>query len=338
MSEAAIGVRDLVKVFARRGQPPVRALDGLSFDVRQGSIFGLLGPNGAGKTTLLRILSTLSRPTSGAATVLGYDVVSAPLDVRRRISVVIQESAAEIFLSVRDNLATFARFHGLRGDAIRARAGRVMNDFGLAPEANRKVMDLSGGFRRRVQVAKVFMVDTPVVFLDEFSTGMDPILKRGVMGRLRDAAASGRTIVLTTQILGEAEELCDDILIVHRGRQAARGDLHTLKLLSQSVYDLTITFDRLPPGLEAELAARRPIRLTVTQNTVEITLKEDERDVLALVASLAARGRVLRVELSGASLEDIFVELTKATADHADYAENADKADRPSRRPNGGHE
>jgi ABC-2 type transport system ATP-binding protein len=311
MSEPAISVRDLVKVFARRGQPAVRALDGLSFDVRRGSIFGLLGPNGAGKTTLLRILSTLSRPTAGAATVLGHDVVSAPLEVRRRISVVIQESAAEIFLSVRDNLGTFARFHGLRGDAIRARAERVMADFGLTPEAHRKVMDLSGGFRRRVQVAKVFMVDTPVVFLDEFSTGMDPILKRGMMARLRAAAASGRTIVLTTQILGEAEELCDDILIINHGRQAARGDLHTLKLLSQSVYDLTITFDQLPAGLEEELAARQPIRLTVTQNTVEITLKEDERAVLALVGALAGRGRVLRVELSGASLEDIFVELTK---------------------------
>jgi ABC-type multidrug transport system ATPase subunit len=311
MSEPAIGVRELVKVFARRGNPPVRALDGLSFDVRRGSIFGLLGPNGAGKTTLLRILSTLARPTSGRARVLGYDVLSSPLDVRRRISVVIQESAAEIFLSVRDNLATFARFHGLRGEAIVARAERVMEDFGLAPEANRKVMDLSGGFRRRVQVAKVFMVDTPVVFLDEFSSGMDPILKRGVMARFRSEAASGRTIVLTTQILGEAEELCDDILIINRGRQAARGDLHTLKLLSQSVYDLTITFDQLPDGLEQELAARRPIRLTVTQNTVEITLKEDERAVLALVSALAARGRVLRVELSGASLEDIFVELTK---------------------------
>ena len=311
MHDAAISVENLVKVFTRRGQQPVRAVDGLSFDVRRGSIFGLLGPNGAGKTTLLRILATLSRPTSGRALVLGHDVVKDSLDVRRRISMVIQESAAEIFLSVRDNLMTFARFHGLRRGEIEARSEEVLDVFGLRPEANRKVMDLSGGYRRRVQVAKVFMVDTPVVFLDEFSTGMDPILKRHVMARLRDAAAAGRTIVLTTQILGEAEELCDDILIINRGRAAARGDLNTLKLLTQSVYDLTITFDALPPGVEAELRARDPIRLTVVQNTLEITLKEDERSVLALVADLATRGRVLRVELSGASLEDIFVELTR---------------------------
>jgi ABC-2 type transport system ATP-binding protein len=199
----------------------------------------------------------------------------------------------------------------LRDADIRTRSERVLEDFGLTPEAHRKVQDLSGGFRRRVQVAKIFMVDTPVVFLDEFSTGMDPILKRSVMDKLRQETANGRTIVLTTQILGEAEELCDDILILNRGRQAARGDLHTLKLLSQGVYDVTITFDRLPPGIEEELAARRPIRLSVTQNTVEATLKEDDGGILAVVAALAARGRVLRLEVGGASLEDIFVELTR---------------------------
>jgi ABC-type multidrug transport system ATPase subunit len=311
MSDPAIRVRNLVKLYTRRGQPDVRALDGLSFDVARGSIFGLLGPNGAGKTTLLKILSTLARPTSGSATVLGHDVIASPLDVRRRISVVIQETAVELFLTVRDNLTTFARFHGLRDAEIRTRAERVLDDFGLAAESHRKVQDLSGGFRRRVQVAKIFMVETPVVFLDEFSTGMDPILKRSVMDKLRRETANGRTIVLTTQILSEAEELCDDILIMNRGREAARGDLHTLKLLSQGVYDVAVTFERLPPGIEQELAARHPIRLSVTQNTVEATLKEDDGGILAVVAALAARGRVLRLEVGGASLEDIFVELTK---------------------------
>jgi ABC-2 type transport system ATP-binding protein len=289
----------------------VQALRGVDLRVETGSVFGLLGPNGAGKTTLLRILSTLARPTTGTATVLGRDVVAAPLDVRRLISVVIQESAAELFLSVRDNLGTFARFHGLDHAEIQKRTKSVLEDFGLAPEAHRKVQDLSGGFRRRVQVAKVFMVNTPVVFLDEFSTGMDPILKRSIMEKLRREAAAGRTIVLTTQILGEAEELCDDILILNRGRQAARGDLHTLKLLSQGVYDVTVTFDRLPPGIEEELAARMPVRLSITQNTVEVTLKEDDRGILAVVSALAARGRLLRLEIGGASLEDIFVELTQ---------------------------
>jgi ABC-2 type transport system ATP-binding protein len=243
--------------------------------------------------------------------VAGFDVVSSPLDVRRRISVVIQEHAADLLLSARDNLLAFARFHGLSGPVLRQRADTVMEQFGLVEFAGRKVQDLSGGYRRRVQVAKMFMVDTPVMFLDEFSTGMDPLLKRSVMDMLSAEAARGRTIVLTTQILSEAEALCDDILIVNRGREVARGDVNTLKLLSQGVYEVSVTFDALPAGLEQELAALQPARLLVSGNTVELALKEPESRVLALVSEMATRGHVLRVEVGGATLEDVFVELTR---------------------------
>jgi|SRR5436309_6664941 len=313
MSSSAIVVQNLVKTFTRRRQSPVRAVDGLTFSVRSGSIFGLLGPNGAGKTTTLRVLTTRLQPTEGQVALEGFDVLRHPLEVRRRISVVIQENAAELFLSVRDNLATFGRFHGLSGATIRSRIADVLEEFGLGPEAGHKVMDLSGGFRRRVQVAKVFMVDTPVVFLDEFSTGMDPLLKRSVMSRLREQATRGRTIVLTTQVLSEAEELCDDILILNGGRQAARGDVNTLKLLSAGLYDVTVTFDRLPDGIESDLEAYHPLRFSTSQNTVVVTLKEQESRVLDVVERLAGKGRVLRLEVSGASLEDVFVELTAST-------------------------
>ena len=311
MSQPAIEVDNLVKAFRRRRQSPLHAVDGLSFEVPRGAIFGLLGPNGAGKTTTIRVLTTLVQPTSGSLRIMGHDVVREPLQVRKSIGVVIQESAAELFLSVRDNLLTFARFHGVSGPPARARADEIMEQFGLTSEAQRKAQDLSGGYRRRVQVAKMFMVETPVMFLDEFSTGMDPILKRSVMDRLRSEARNGRTIVLTTQIISEAEELCDEILIMSQGKQIARGDLNALKLLSQGVYELSLTFDRLPDRLEAELAARNPLRLRVSGNSVEIALKEAEQNVLALVNELGQRGHVLRVEVSGASLEDIFVELTE---------------------------
>jgi ABC-2 type transport system ATP-binding protein len=311
MADTAIEVEDLVKVFQGRGRAPVRAVDGLSFAVSAGSIFGLLGPNGAGKTTTLRVLTTLMRPTGGRAKVAGFDVVSSPLDVRRRIAVVIQEHAADLLLSARDNLVAFARFHGLSGPTLHTRVDRVLEQFGLVEFAVRKVQDLSGGYRRRVQVAKVFMVDTPVVFLDEFSTGMDPLLKRSVMDLLLGEAARGRTIVLTTQILSEAEALCDDILIVNRGREVARGDVNTLKLLSHGVYEVSVTFDTLPVGLEQELAALQPARLAISGTTVELALKEPESRVLELVSRMVTRGRVLRVEVGGATLEDVFVELTK---------------------------
>jgi ABC-2 type transport system ATP-binding protein len=311
MSDFALQVENLVKVYRRRSPTPVRAVDGMSFNVARGTIFGLLGPNGAGKTTILKILSTLSQPTSGGARLLGYDVVAQPLEVRRRISVVLQETAVEMFLSVRDNLLSFARFHGLERGLARRRADDVLERFHLTAEADRKVQDLSGGYRRRVQVAKVFMVATPVLFMDEFSTGMDPILKRAVMDYLREEARQGRTIVLTTQVLGEAEELCQDILIMNKGRQVARGDLNALKLLSEDVYEVVMTFDQLPASIEQELARLAPVRLKIKQNTIEATLKAEEARVLELVSELARNRRVLRVEVSGASLEDIFVELTQ---------------------------
>jgi ABC-type multidrug transport system ATPase subunit len=309
VNEPALLVEDLAKTYRRWRSAPVRAVDGVSFEVGTGTIFGLLGPNGAGKTTTLKILTTLIAPTAGRARVLGFDVARRGLEVRRRISVVIQESAVDLFLGVRDNLLTYARFHRVDARTARRRADDVLARFQLADAADRKVMDLSGGQRRRVQVAKVFMVDTPVVFLDEFSTGMDPLLKRSVMDLLRAEAARGRTIILTTQILTEAEELCDDILIMNRGRQVARGDLNALKLLSDGLKEVSITFDRLPDGLEAELRALAPLHLRVSQNTVEVGLKMPEAEVLQLVGRLAARGTVLRVEVSGASLEDVFVSL-----------------------------
>jgi ABC-2 type transport system ATP-binding protein len=310
MREPALRVEHLGKIYAGRGRTPLRAVDDLSFDVPRGSIFGLLGPNGAGKSTTLKILNTLIPPTSGRASVLGWDVVREGLEVRRCISVVIQESAAEMFLSVRDNLLTYARFHGLSAADARRRADDVLALFQLTGDAERKAMDLSGGQRRRVQVAKVFLVDTPVVFMDEFSTGMDPILKRAVMEMLRAEAVRGRTIVLTTQVLGEAEDLCDDILIMNHGRQVARGDVPALKLLSGGVKEVAITFDRVPEGVEAELRALDPLHLSVSDGTVELGLKMPEPEVLALVSRLASRGTVLRVEIGGATLEDVFVELT----------------------------
>jgi ABC-2 type transport system ATP-binding protein len=309
-------VENLVKVFGRRFRAPdgIRAVDDLSFAVERGAIFGLLGPNGAGKTTTLRILTTLVRPTAGHASVLGFDVERQPRDVRRNIVVVIQEHAAELLLSVRENLLTFARFHGQSGPEVRRRADRIMDDFGLTGEATRKVQDLSGGYRRRVQVAKAFMVETPIVFLDEFSTGMDPILKRSVMDLLRGESARGRTIVLTTQVLSEAEELCDDILIIDKGRQVARGDLNALKLLTERLYEISVTFDRKPVDLDAVVARYQPFRVRESHNTVHVALKDEESRVLELVTSLAARGRVLRIEINGASLEDIFIELTQKGA------------------------
>lgn len=310
MSTPAIVVKNLVKTFGSRHRP-IRAVDDLSFSVQRGSIFGLLGPNGAGKTTTLRIMTTLARPGGGTVEVLGYDVVKAPLEVRRRIGVVIQEQAADLLLNVRDNLLTFARFHGSAGPPVRNRAERVMTQFRIEDVADRKVQDLSGGIRRRVQVAKMFMIDVPIIFLDEFSSGMDAILKRSVMAMLRAEAAAGRTIVLTTQILSEAEELCDDILIINNGRRVARGSVHALKELVGRLHEVTITFDRIPQELATIVAGYGPERVVVQHNTVQLQLRDEEPRVLELVSALGRHGRIQRLEITGATLEDVFVQLTQ---------------------------
>jgi len=311
VSTPAIVVTNLAKTYGSRLRP-IRAVDDLSFTVQRGSIFALLGPNGAGKTTTLRIMTTLTRPTGGSVEVLGHDVVEAPLEVRRRIGVVIQDQAADLLLNVRDNLLTFARFHGSAGPAVRERADRVMTQFGIADVVDRKVQDLSGGIRRRVQVAKMFMIDVPIMFLDEFSSGMDAILKRSVMDMLRAEAAAGRTIVLTTQILGEAEELCDDILIMNNGRRVARGTVQALKELAGRLHDVTITMDQIPPELPAIAARYQPERFVVQHNTVQLQLRGEEARVLELVSALGREARIQHLEITGASLEDVFVQLTKA--------------------------
>lgn len=309
MSGYALEVQDLVKIYNGKAGRAIRAVDGMTFQVPQGIIFGLLGPNGAGKSTMLRMLTTLTRPSSGSARVLGLDLVQKPLEVRRQISSVIQETAAELLLSVRDNLMTFARFHKIGRATATERAEEVMERFQLTDQAERKVWDLSGGYRRRVQVAKTFMVRTPVLFLDEFSTGMDPLLKREVMAQLRREVRNGRTIVLTTQILSEAEELCDDILIMNQGKEVARGDLNTLKLLSQDVYEVVMTFDRPPQGIEREFVELDVLRSDLAQNTITVAFRSPEGKALDVVTSLARNRHVLRVEINTASLEDIFVEL-----------------------------
>jgi ABC-2 type transport system ATP-binding protein len=310
MSDVAIRVENLVKTYGR-GRAQTRAVAGISFVVQRGAIFGLLGPNGAGKTTTLRVLTTLVRPTAGRASVLGFDVVEQPLDVRRRIGVVIQEQAAELLLTVRDNLLTFARFHGRTGDVVRQRTNEVMARLQLEDVAHRKVQDLSGGVRRRVQVAKMFLVDVPVVFLDEFSAGMDPILKRTVIELVRSQAAQGRTFVLTTHILSEAEELCDDILIIDRGREIARGDVPSLRLLADRVYDIALTFEAIPADIEALVAPYAPLSLAVSGRTVRLRVKDEGARVLELTDTLARHGRLLGLEVNGASLEDVFVDLTQ---------------------------
>jgi len=225
----AILVEELQKVYRSGSANPVKALDNISFEIPKGQIFGLLGPNGAGKSTVVKILTTITTPSGGRAQVQGFDVAKEPLQVRRQIGVVLQQTAVETLLTVRDNLLIYASLHGMEKAEAVKRMRLVAEEFELAERLNDTVYELSIGTKRRIQVAKVFMLDSPVIFLDEATTGMDPIMKRKVMERLKNEARKGRTILLTTQILSEAEELCDNIMIIDQGRKLAIGTLQELK-------------------------------------------------------------------------------------------------------------
>jgi ABC-2 type transport system ATP-binding protein len=307
--ENAILVQDLVKIYKPTSANPVTALNGLSLSVRRGEVFGLLGRNGAGKTTLLRILTTLVRPTSGDVRVLGFQAGRQDLDIRKNICVVLQENSVEMFLSVWDNLLTYARFHSVPRDDRRVRARRVIQQFGLEEVANQKLNDLSGGMKRRVQVAKVFMVEKPLVFLDEATTGLDPINKRVTMEAIREQARQGRTIFLTTHVLHEAEELCDTIAIIEQGKRIAVGDLRTIKALIGRSVDISITFGDLDDATMEQLHRLPLLKLSRSGLRVDMSIQGDGPAPLELLTSIVRQARVEHIEMNSTSLEDVFVSL-----------------------------
>ncbi|MFI9830064.1 ATP-binding cassette domain-containing protein [Streptomyces sp. NPDC051913] len=222
----AVEARQLIKTYPG----DVTALNGLDITVEPGTVFGLLGPNGAGKSTTVKILTTLARPDSGAATVAGQDVLRHPDRVRRAIGVVAQNSGADPVATGRENLRLQGRLHGVKGAALDHRVTELLDRFSLSDAANRQVKGYSGGMRRRLDVALGLVHRPEVLFLDEPTTGLDP-QARGAMwdeiGRL--AGEEGLTILLTTHYLEEADRLAERVAIVDRGRVVVEGTPDALK-------------------------------------------------------------------------------------------------------------
>ena len=308
----AIQVEDLKKVY-RAGDDAVRALDGVSFDVPQGRIYGLLGPNGAGKSTLVKILSTITTPTSGKASVMGFDVEREPLLSRQQMTVVLQQTATENLLTVGDNLLIYAYLHGVKKQTAEERLRQLAEEFELTSLLRDTVQELSLGTKRRIQVAKIFMLNAPVIILDEATTGMDPLMKRRVMDRLRAEAHNGRTILLTTQVLSEAEELCESIMILDRGRSMASGTLQELRKLSTRTFRVNLTFAETSDELVRRLQALEPEQLQVNGKQVEMLFHGEEAALLGRLADISRDTPILQFEVRGPTLEEIFIALMKET-------------------------
>jgi len=220
----AITVRGLEKSYGK-----VEVLKGVDFDVARGSIFALLGSNGAGKTTVVKILATLLKSNSGSAGVNGFDVARQAADVRQSISLTGQFAAVDEILTGRENLVLVARLRHLRNPGTIA--DDLLERFGLTEAATRKVSTYSGGMRRRLDIAMSLIGNPPVIFLDEPTTGLDPQARLEVWQAVRELAAAGTTVLLTTQYLDEAEQLANRIAILHDGRIIVDGTLAELKQL-----------------------------------------------------------------------------------------------------------
>jgi ABC-2 type transport system ATP-binding protein len=234
-------------------QPGRFAIRHLSFELHRGEVLGLLGRNGAGKTTTVRLLTTLLPPTEGNATVAGLDLRTGGRALRARLGVVLQSESLD-FVSVESNLVLYAFLWGVPRSVAKARSEEMIELFELGHVRRRKPWALSGGERRRFQVARELMHDMEILFLDEPTVGLDAVARRRILRYLRERARGGLSIVFTTHILQEADSLCDRIAVLHQGRLLALDTPDALKRRHGGAREVTVRFRRaLPTGLAAEL-------------------------------------------------------------------------------------
>jgi ABC-2 type transport system ATP-binding protein len=220
----AIEAHGLVKRYGDK-----RALDGVDLAVARGAVCALLGPNGAGKTTAVRVLTTLTTPDAGTATVAGHDVFGDPVSVRRAMGLAAQDATVDGLLTGHENLTMIGELHHLGRTRARARATTLLEQFSLADASDKLAKEYSGGMRRRLDLAATLVAEPEVLFLDEPTTGLDPRARNDLWDVLDELVAGGATILLTTQYLEEADRLADDIVVVDHGRVIARGDARSLK-------------------------------------------------------------------------------------------------------------
>jgi ABC-2 type transport system ATP-binding protein len=293
----------------------VRELD---LDVVPGTVLGLLGHNGAGKTTAIRMLTTLSRPTTGGATVAGFDVATQAGEVRRAIGVAAQQATVDGLLDGRLNLELIGRLHGLSRRDARRRADALLEQFDLEDAHSRLVKTYSGGMRRRLDLATSLVASPTVLFLDEPTTGLDPHAREGLWRTLRDLVGEGTTLILTTQYLEEADRLADDIVVLDHGRAVAQGTPSELKTrIGGDRLEVTLPSpDGLPAAAAAvaRFASAEPA-IDVSNLTVTVPLAAGTRLVDVVRTLDDAGADVADVHRREATLDDVFLSLTSAS-DH----------------------
>jgi ABC-2 type transport system ATP-binding protein len=321
----AIEAYGLVKVYGGK-----RALDGIDLTVRRGQVFGFLGPNGAGKTTTIRILATMTRPDGGTARILGHDLISERDAIRARVAVTGQFAALDEDLTGYENLTVFGRLHGLSRAAGKRRADDLLAAFELTDTAGRPVGGYSGGMRRRLDIAASLIVTPDLLFLDEPTTGLDPRSRNQVWELVRQIAAAGTTVLLTTQYLDEADQLAEQIAVIDHGRIVAEGTSAQLKSrVGSGALHVRLLDGEQRPQAQQVLAGALEGTVHLAADPLALSMllaaPADATDVGRLVGHAMtrlaeARVGVAEVSLGQPSLDEAFLALTGHTpaTDHED--------------------
>ena len=285
------------------------ALFKISFEVKPGEIFGLLGPNGGGKSTLFRILSTMMVPSGGRAMVAGHDVEREPAEVRRHVGVVFQTQSLDKALTVQENLRSQGHLHGLSGAVLRARMDYAMQQLGLTDRRKDLVDTLSGGLRRRVEIAKALLHRPQVLLMDEASTGLDPAARRDLSRHVENLRSQeGVTILLTTHILEEADR-CDRLVLLHQGNIVAHGTPGELR--SRIGGDVVVLEADDTATLAQRIKQRFGLASKVMDGQVRVEIENGHRFITEVVEAFP--GAIESVGLHKPTLEDVFVRETGAS-------------------------
>ena len=320
--EAVIEVNDLVRVyktssgFVRKKRKETVAVDHISFSVEQGELFGLLGPNGAGKTTTIKMLTTLLLPTSGSIKVLGYDIVKQSIEVRKRIGLILGgEKGLYYRITARQNLKYYADLYGVPLSIRDKRIQEVLDMVGLQDRADERVEDYSRGMKQRLHIAKGIVHDPELIFMDEPSIGLDPQAARDTRRMIKDFISAGKTIMLTTHYMYEADELCDRIGVITKGKIVALDTPGGLKRLVRDtsvieveVFGLTeklIEDTRRLPGVQAVSATMAEDKQVMR---VQVT---DPAGMLGKVVAILQDRKVIGVKVKEPTLEDAYLWLVE---------------------------
>ena len=287
----------------------VTALDGLSYSVEEGEVFGMLGPNGAGKTTSIRILNGVLKPSQGGVRVFGMDTAAQGCEIRRRTGVLTETPSLYERLSGRENLMIFGGLYGIPGKRLPGQVDQVLEQFGLADRAKDKTGSYSKGMKQRLALGRAFLHEPQILFLDEPTSGLDPEAARQVTGFIEQIShQKGRTVFLCTHNLDEAQRLCDRVAVLNKGRLLAIGTQDELsKTLWQGAW-VEITFDQELAQETAAAISRLPFILKLEVSPCMMTVKVSNiHQIPELVAALSALGaRILQVNPRKHTLEDIY--------------------------------